>query len=556
MKWTYPIFLSALLFLLPCHSVGQTAERGTFDPLPVPHPSLEKAGPIVRSHLQEERQRFETVIRSDPPPTSGRLAQAYARLARVYHTYQFKEAALVCYLNLDRIQPGIYPCQYAIGWIHHSQGRFDQALRHLIEAKKIAEGLEDTPPSVRVAMNCLIGDASLKLEKLPEAMKTFKEAVELDPQSAYAWHGMGLVYSIEENPSRAIECLDRAIKLQPHASVGRVLLAREYRKAGLAERAAEILPGLDKHRPIPFGFYDPIISRDVAPLNRSAAAVHSRALAAKQQGNIHLSVELFTKAIELNPRFTSAKANLANACLTLNRLEEAETLARQVLEAQPDNASFHDLLGVSLFKRGKFDKALRAFQTAQQLEPGQGAHAYWIGAVLSWQGNYREAFAMFDMAAKLDDANANPRIGAAVMKARLGRVPEAMERLRRCVELFPGSVQAKVNLAQFLSANPNSTRRDGERALALVRPVFEQTKSVVAAVSVAMAHAAAGDFAKSIGAQQWAIDHAAEQGYAADLPWLKRNLQLYVDGKPCREPWNMDRGYPSIKGFSPADKAP
>lgn len=556
MTWNCPIIFSGLTLLLPCLCFGQGAAQRTFDPLPVPHPSLEKSGPVVRSHLEEERQRFEAAIHSNPAPSSGHLAQAYSRLARVYHTYQFEETALACYLNLDRVQPGIYPCLYAIGWIYHSQGRFDQALHSLAQAKKIAESLADTPPSVRVAMNCLIGDANLKLEKLPEAMTTFQEAVRLDLQCAYGWHGMGLTHSIQGNSRAAIECLERAIKLQPYASAGRVLLAREYRRAGFAEMAAKVMPALDSNRTTPFAFYDPIISRDVAPLNRSASAMHSRALGARQQGNIQLAVELLKKAIELNPRFALAKANLANAYLTLNKSEEAESLARQILDEQPDNASFHDLLGASLFKRGDFDEALSAFRKAQALEPNQGTHGYWIGAVLSWQGNHQAALSMFEVASKLNAADADARIGAAVMRARLGRHPEAMEGLRDCVERFPGSVQAKLNLAQFLSAHPDSTRQDGEKAVALALPVFEQMKSVAAAVSVAMAHAAAGNSSKAVEAQQWAVDRAAQQGYAVDLPWLKRNSKLYQDGKPCREPWNKDTGYPPIEGFSPVEKIP
>jgi tetratricopeptide (TPR) repeat protein len=556
MNWNCPILFRGLALLWPCLCFGQAPAQRTFEQLPILHPSLEKSGPVVKAHVLEERQRFEAALHSNPAPSSAHLAQAYSKLARVYHTYQFEEAALACYLNLDRIQPGIYPCHYAIGWIHHSQGRFDQALRSFAEAKRIAEGLADTPPSVRLAMNCLIGDASLKLEKLPEAMKAFQGAVQLDQQCAYAWHGMGLVHSIQGNSRAAIECLERAIKFQPYATAGRVLLAREYRKAGLAEKAAKVLPALDNNRTIPFAFYDPIISRDVAPLNRSAATVHSRALGAKQQGNIQLSAELFKQAIELNPRFTLAKANLANAYLTLNRLDEAETLSRQILDEQPDSASFHDLLGGVLFKRGKLDEALRAFQKAQELEPNQGTHVYWLGAVLSWQGNPKQALALFEKAAQLNDADADARIGAAVMLARLDRSSEAIERLRRCVELFPGSIQAKLNLAQILSAHPDSTRQDGEKALALALPVFEQMKSVPAAVSIAMAYAAAGNFSKAVEAQQWAFDHAAAQGSAVDLPWLKRNFKLYQEGKPCREPWNKDRGYPSIQGFSPIEKVP
>ncbi|MBI4660084.1 MAG: tetratricopeptide repeat protein [Verrucomicrobia bacterium] len=549
------ILFSGLVLVLPWLGLSQGPAQRTFNPLPIPHPSLEKAGPDVKSHIQEERQRFEAAVQSSPGPSSAQLAQAYSKLARVYHTYQFEDAALACYLNLDRLKPGIYPCHYAIGWIYHSQGRFDLALRHLLEAKRIAEGLADTPPSVRVALNCLLGDASLKLDKLPEAMKTFQEAVRLDLQCAYAWHGMGLTHSIQGNSRAAIECLERAIKLQPYASAGRVLLAREYRRAGEAEKAAAVLAALNNQRTTPFTFYDPIISTDVAPLNRSAADMHSRALAARQQGNIQLAVDLLKHALELNPRFTLARANLASAYLTLNRLEEAEMLSRQVLEEQPDNASFHDLLGLSLFKRGNFDEALRAFQRALVLETDRGTHAYWIGAVLSWQGNHKDALVMFDRAAKLNDADAEAQVGAAVMMARLGRNPEAMEGLRRCVERFPGSVQAKLNLAQFLSARPDSTRQDAEQALSLAIPVFEQIKSVPAAASVAMAYAAAGDFSKAVEAQQWAVDHAAEQGCSVDLPWLKRNSKRYQEGKPSREPWNKERGYPAIEGFPVVEEA-
>lgn len=429
-------------------------------------------------------------------------------------------------------------------------------MRFLVEAKRIAEGLDDTPASVKVAMNCLIGDASLKLEKLPEAMKAFQEAAQLDPRCAYAWHGMGLAHSIQGNSRAAIECLERAVKLQPSASAGRVLLAREYRRAGRAEKASEVMPALNDNRTAPFVFYDPIIARDVAPLNRSAAAVHSQALAAKQQGNTQLSVDLLKKAIELNPHLTSAQANLANAYLTLNRLVEAERLARQILEAQPDNASFRDLLGGALFKRGKLDEALLEFKRAQALEPNQGTHAYWIGAVLSWQGNHQHALSMFESASKLNEADVGVRIGTAVMLARLGRHSEALEKLRRGAELFPSSAQAKLNLAQFLSAQPDSTQQDGEKALALALPVFERMKSVPAAVSVAMAYAAAGNFSKAVEVQQWAVDQAVERGYAADLPWLKRNLRLFQEAKPCREPWNTDRGYPAIEGFSPIESNP
>ena len=552
MNRTSFILIAGLAFLFPTPCFGQGAGQAISHSPPIPHPSLENVGKVVRTHLEEERRRFEAIFKSGPADSSAHVAQAYSRMARVYHAYQFQEAALACYLNLERRRPGIYPCLYTIGRIHHSQGRFEPALHFLTKSKTIADRLDDTPAAVKVAMDCLIGDAALKQGRLPEAMKAFENAVDQDPECAYAWHGMGVAHSIESRTNAAIGCLERALELQPHASAGRALLIREYRRAGHNERANEMLAALDGNpRTIPFAFQDPIIEQDVTPLNRSARAMLSRALRARNQGRLQHSIDLFKEAIEQDPRFTLAKANLAGVLLTLHRFTEAEMLARQVLADRPDDASFRDLLGTSLFRQRKFDGALRAFQRAGELEPDQGNHWYRTGGVLSWQGKPREALAMFDKAAQLDHTSVEARIGAAIMQARLEQLPEAKERLARCIEQFPHSVQAKMNWVRILSADPDSTPVEHATALRLALSVFEQTRSVPAAASLAMAHAAAEDFAKALEVQQWAVQHAAEQGFAQQLPWLEGNRQLYRSKKPCRKPWSKAQGYPPIAA-SPA----
>jgi tetratricopeptide (TPR) repeat protein len=278
--------------------------------------------------------------------------------------------------------------------------------------------------------------------------------------------------------------------------------------------------------------------------------MHSRALRARKQGDLQHAIELFKKAIDRDPQFTLAKANLAGVYLTLNRLEDVEMWARRVLEDRSDDASFHHLLGTALYRQGKFDPALDSFQRAGEVEPERGNHRFWSGASLSWLGNHREALAMFDRAAQLNEANVDARIGAAIMLTRLGKHPEAKERLRRCLEQFPESVAVKLNWARLLSAHPDSTRQEAEQALGLALPVYQQKNSVPAAVTVAMAYAAADDFSKAVEVQQWAVQKAGQAGDPADLPWLKRQLELYQNEKPCREPWNEARGYPAVKGLA------
>lgn len=516
---------------------------------PIPHPILDKADPGVQSHLQEEKLRFDEATHPDRSPGRAHFAQAYSRLARVYHAYQFSDAALACYLNLNHVQPDVYPCLYAIGKIYHSQGRFSLALDYLLRAREIANGLNDTPASVKLAMNCLIGDACLKENRLSEAYKAFETAKTLNPESAFAWHGIGLIHSINGHSNEAISALEQALKLQPQATVGRVLLVREYRKAGRIEKAMDAQQGLKNNRTTPFTFYDPILSQDVMPLNRSAESAHRSALRAMEQGNLELAVELFNTALNLNPALTLAKANLAGILLKLNQTEKAESWAREIISEQPDNGSFYTLLGVTLLKQAAFKEAYTIFERAHDLEPTNAKPVYWIGASLSWQRRHDEALALFQKACDLDPGDPQAHIAKAVMLSALERHDEAVQLLTRCYELFPHSISVKLHLAQGLSAFRTSQIESSTKALELALPIFEQLKSVPAAVAVAMAYAANKDFAKAIEVQQWAIEQAAQQGYAFDLPWLKRTMQQFQNESICQEPWNRDAGFPALEGM-------
>jgi Tfp pilus assembly protein PilF len=87
------------------------------------------------------------------------------------------------------------------------------------------------------------------------------------------------------------------------------------------------------------------------------------------------------------------------------RLDEAETMIRQAVQLEPDNAAFVDSLGWLLHKRGKHAEALVELKRAEGLlkvvEPGDAEILEHIASVEEALGKTKEAVETLKRAAAL-----------------------------------------------------------------------------------------------------------------------------------------------------------
>ena len=80
----------------------------------------------------------------------------------------------------------------------------------------------------------------------------------------------------------------------------------------------------------------------------------------------------------------TAKANLNHLMArdfvnSETRLAEAESLAKEAVELQPDNAAFHDTLGWAFYKQGKYTEAIAALEKAIALQRHFAPAHYHLG---------------------------------------------------------------------------------------------------------------------------------------------------------------------------------
>ena len=119
--------------------------------------------------------------------------------------------------------------------------------------------------------------------------------------------------------------------------------------------------------------------------------------------------------------------------------------------AVPESADLHNVLGIALADRGKFDEAIAEFRQALRLEPDSGTTCWHLGAALASNGARQEAIEYLRRSIQLDPANGPARydLGSILLAAR--SVDDAADEFRTAVRLMPGSVEAHNNLGLALA---------------------------------------------------------------------------------------------------------
>jgi serine/threonine protein kinase/tetratricopeptide (TPR) repeat protein len=164
------------------------------------------------------------------------------------------------------------------------------------------------------------------------------------------------------------------------------------------------------------------------------------------------AIERLKRAVELDPEFALAHAELADCYALLNWYVEpppegswelAKQSAIRAVEADPELAEAHASLGfVRLHHDRDWDDAERELRKAIMLKPGiQVAHR-WYAFSLSAMGRHEEAFAEIERARQISPQS--PVLATAVANVLFlaGRYDEAIQQSHKALELDSGAVSA------------------------------------------------------------------------------------------------------------------
>ena len=237
-----------------------------------------------------------------------------------------------------------------------------------------------------------LGDALLESGRYKEALKHFKEASRLAPNS-----------------------------FLPKNNAGTALLS--------LGRAAESIP-----------FFQDAATK--AP-NR-AEVQYNLGRAFQLQENWSGAIEQYEKAILIKPQFADAHTNVGVCLRTLGRTEEAIRHFEQAIQSDPNFVGAHIQLGITLNALGRKTEALPHFEKALGLEPNDFTANYHSAVVLLALGRRTESLKHFQASLKVRHNHGGAHHGiswimATAPEIELRNGKRAIEHARRAFALNKGN---------------------------------------------------------------------------------------------------------------------
>jgi len=196
------------------------------------------------------------------------------------------------------------------------------------------------------------------------------------------------------------------------------------------------------------------------------------------------AIQMFEKAIAIDPEYAPAHAGLTLANATMYMVYDAdarvctaaERASARAIELDPDSAEAHTTRGIVELMTNRFDAAEQAFERAIALDPRSFDALYYYAQSCATRGNHARAAEYYEKAAKVRPEDYQALLISAQSYRSLGQ-PEAersaaergLARAKRTLELNPDDVRALYLGAVALCKIGRVTegREWAERALAL-----------------------------------------------------------------------------------------
>jgi serine/threonine protein kinase/Flp pilus assembly protein TadD len=160
----------------------------------------------------------------------------------------------------------------------------------------------------------------------------------------------------------------------------------------------------------------------------------------------------FTRAIQLNPRYSTARQWHAWLLLAMGRFEEALAEGRAAIDLDPASVSIRRSLGWLLYYARRNESALDNLRRALVMDPTAEETHRLLGLVYMEQGMYDEAAASFKEAFALSQNKALAYAGLGQVAARRGRLDEARAVLKEVHDRARSHYVSPVALTKLYAA--------------------------------------------------------------------------------------------------------
>jgi TolB-like protein/Tfp pilus assembly protein PilF/tRNA A-37 threonylcarbamoyl transferase component Bud32 len=403
--------------------------------------------------------------------------------------------------ELDPISPSVLQ---AVGWCYYHARRFNEAIATF---QSMLEAVPDFPYGL-ITYAWVLRHAG----EADEAVKAAEKALDLSGGSQFYLAVLGSTYAAAGRQQEARTIIERLGQMSVHSYVSPFQLALIHLHLGERERALELLleahaikdawvvwlgvePQFDPLRGDPafdgilrelrhpamyrklarmaaanaserrrksVSHIPPVTRQILMPAPETQAGENEEARQLYTAGRyystrrtaegLRQAIERFERAVELDPEFALAHAELADCYALMNwyiepppagAWERAKESALRAVEADPNMPEGHASLGfVKLHYDRDWIAAERELRRAIQLKPSNQVAHRWYAYRLSAMGRHDEAYAEIERARQISPQSAVIATAVANVLFLAGKFDDAVRQCRKALELDPGAVAA------------------------------------------------------------------------------------------------------------------
>jgi len=249
------------------------------------------------------------------------------------------------------------------------------------------------------------------------------------------------------------------------------------------------------------------------------------------------SEALWRHALACTRQNTVAEGNLAQACFTNGKTDEAMFHFEQALRIEPTEATIHSGLGSALLKLGRRREALNHLKQAIDTDPNLVSARCSLGVALLEEGRAEESIEQLRAAIAIDPdrGDAHYNLGNSYLQMR--RSKEALIEYAAATRVNPNDLEALNNTAWVLATSPDGSVLDGTKAVVLAERANSLSggRNQIVVATLAAAYAEAGRLPEAIATVDLAIQLANAEGNEPRVSSLRSQLETYKSGNPFRD---------------------
>ena len=274
-----------------------------------------------------------------------------------------------------------------------------------------------------------------------EAIKAFKEAIDLNPENANTYFNLGTVLNSEGEYREAILAFEKVLSLVTEDTGTFINLGNALTNIGEIDKAISMYKEALKLDP------------EYAPIYNNLGSAYGK------KKDYNTAIAVLEKAINIDPNDASIYNNLGSMFSENGQMDKALISFKKAIELNPYYASAYYNLGRTYRIKGEIDKAILAYIKAIELRPNNSVAYNNLGVAYVAKGNLQNAKSAYENAISLnpDDAAAYNNLGNLYME--MGELDKSINSFEKAIRLNPAYTSAIYNLG-------NAFRKKGDFELA------------------------------------------------------------------------------------------